>query len=425
MNRFIHIDLRPLRVSPPFRRLYLAGYFSALGTQATMVAMAYQLRELTNSTFAVGALGLVEVVPLIIFGFYGGVIADRLDRQRITVWTEIATAGCAAVLALNSFVSRPATWIVFVIAAVLTIAQSLQTPSLGAMSQILVPHDLQRAASQLGSLRTNTMSLVGPSIGGLMATTIGPGWAYVLNLATFVFSLTLLLRIGSSKPTPGEATSPLAMMREGASYVRTRPDIVGSYIVDIVAMALAYPVVMLPFVATRYHEKWALSVLYVALPLGALLAQLISRWTHRVFRYGRAIIFSSLAWGVGITIFGLATPLWIVVGGLVVAGWGDSYSASFRQTYWNESIMPDMRGRMAGVELVSYAVGPMAGQFRSGVMASWLGLRASLAWGGVASTVVNGLGPVALKSLWRFDARTDPHVAAVQRARAVDEGSVS
>jgi MFS family permease len=268
-----------------------------------------------------------------------------------------------------------------------------------------------------------TMSLLGPALGGLMATTIGPGWGYVLNLGTFVFSLSLLALLGSHQPVATETESQLAMLREGARYVRSRVDIVGSYVVDIIAMAFAYPVIMLPFVAARYHEHWALSLLYMALPFGALAAQLFNKWTHHVHRYGQAIVYSSMVWGLGIAVFGWFNPLWIVFTGLALAGAADSYSATFRQTLWNESILPEIRGRMGGVELISYAVGPLAGQFRSGAMTSWLGLRSSLALGGVACAIGDGVAGLGLPALWRFDERTDVHVAAVRTARQHDTES--
>ncbi|MDE3065671.1 MAG: MFS transporter, partial [Acidobacteriota bacterium] len=219
-------------------------------------------------------------------------------------------------------------------------------------------------------------------------------------------------------PRPSDRRGAFGHLRRGLRYARTRPDLLGTYVVDLLAMAWAYPVVMLPFVAERYHETYALSVLYLGLPVGALLATLTSAWTRRVHRYGRAVAAAAALWGLGIALFGYATSLWLAVLGLMIGGGADAVSGVFRQTMWNESISPDMRGRMAGVELISYSVGPTAGQFRAGVTAAWTTMRFSLTLGGLGCAGSVLAVTAALKSMWRFDARTDPHVASVRASRA-------
>jgi MFS family permease len=177
---------------------------------------------------------------------------------------------------------------------------------------------------------------------------------------------------------------------------------------------------MLPFVAARFHESYALSLLYCGLPAGALILTLVSGWTRRVHHYGRAVVVSAAAWGLGIALFGVSSSLWLVLVGLGVAGGADSLSGIFRTTMWNESIPPDVRGRMAGMEMISYSLGPTAGQFRAGVMAAWTSLRVSLTVGGLACTGSVGIVGAALPSLWRFDARSDVNVATVRRLRAAE-----
>ena len=131
-------------------------------------------------------------------------------------------------------------------------------------------------------------------------------------------------------------------------------------------MVLAFPVIMLPFVAAHFHESYALSALYCGLPIGALIGTFTSGWTHRVSRYGRFIAGAAALWGIGVSVFGAASTLWLAVAGLALAGLADQISALFRQSFWNESIDPDVRGRMAGLEFISYALGPTAGQFQIG-----------------------------------------------------------
>jgi MFS family permease len=412
------IDLTPLRVSSQYRRLYVAGFISMLGSQATYVVVPFQLRQLTHSTLAVGSLGLAELVPLVAFGLYGGVLADRLNRRRLIISMEQVLMLSTVMLFVNALLAHPLTWILYADAAVVAAAASLQNPSVSALKQVFVSHDLQRAASTLSNVSYTTASIIGPALGGLAAVSLGPDTVYFANVVTFTFSLLLLFSLKTT-PTQSTATeSDLAALRTGLKYARSRPDIVGTYVVDLLAMILAFPVVMLPFVAARFHETYALSILYCGLPAGALVATLTSRWTRRVHRYGRAIVAAASLWGLGIALFGYSSSLLLVLLGLALGGGADAVSGIFRNTMWNESIPPDVRGRMAGIEMISYSLGPTAGQFRAGVMAAWTTLRFSLTFGGLACTGSVGVVAAALPSLWRFDARTDQHVAHVRALRA-------
>jgi MFS family permease len=414
------VDLSPLRSSVQFRRLYVAGFISMLGSQATYVAVPYQLKQLTHSTLAVGSIGLVELAPLVIFGLYGGVLADRMNRRRLIITMEMVLMVSTALLVVNALLPHPLTWILYVDAAIAAGASSLQSPSVSALNQLFVSHDLQRSASTLANISSTTASIIGPALGGLAAVAFGPGSIYFANVVTFTFSLYLLFRL-SATPRP-ELTGESVMddLREGVRYARGRADILGTYVIDLIAMILAFPVVMLPFVATRFHETYALSILYCGLPAGALIAGLTSRWTRRIHRYGRAIVIAAAFWGLGIALFGFSSSLWLVVLGLAIGGGADAISGIFRNTMWNESIPPEVRGRMAGIEMISYSLGPTAGQFRAGVMAAWTSLRFSLTFGGLACTGSVGVVAAALPSLWRFDARTDVHVAEVRSLREAD-----
>ena len=257
----------------------------------------------------------------------------------------------------------------------------------------------------------------------LAAVDFGPGWIYLANVTTFTFSLSLLYRLKATAQPLGASESVSESLREGIRYARSRPDIVGTYVIDILAMILAFPVVMLPFVAERFHETYALSILYCGLPAGALLATLTSRWTRHVHHYGRAIVWAAALWGLGIALFGFSSSLGLVVMGLVIGGGADAVSGIFRNTMWNESIPPEVRGRMAGIEMISYSLGPTAGQFRAGVMAALTSLRTSLTSGGLACTGSVALVAAALPSLWQFDARKDEHVMEVRALREAEGGT--
>jgi MFS family permease len=286
-----------------------------------------------------------------------------------------------------------------------------------------VAHDLQRAAAALSNIRSTSASIIGPALGGLAAVAFGPATVYVANLVTFSASLILLMSLRATLVSMSTDESHAEALMSGLRYARSRLDIVGTYIVDMLAMVLAFPVVMLPFVAARFHETYALSLLYCGLPAGALIATLTSSWTRRIHRYGRAIVGAASIWGLGIALFGYSSSLWLVLLGLAIGGGADAISGIFRATMWNESIPPLVRGRMAGIEMISYSLGPTGGQFRAGVMAAWTTLRFSLTFGGLACTGSVIVVGAALPALWKFDARNDVHVAEVRALRMADEAA--
>ncbi len=412
------VDLTPLRESKQYRRLYVAGFVSAMGSQASYVTIPYQLKQLTHSPIQVGALGLVGVVPLIVFGLYGGVIADRLNRRRIVITTELAAMATTAALLLNAVLPHPQAWELFLNEFLAVSIFSLQRPSIEAMNQNLVRHEHQKAASQLANLRYMIPSIAGPAVGGLAAVTLGPWSVYAANLTTFTLSLFLLRSLEKTPVEASNGESQREAVSAGISYAKSRPDIVGTYVIDLLAMFLAFPIVMLPFVAERFHYRFTLSLLYCAIPVGAVLGTMTSSWTKRIYHYGRWVVVAAATWGLGIALFGYSNSLVLVLLGLFIAGVADSISGIFRMTMWNESIPPSVRGRMAGIEMISYAVGPTAGQFRAGAMAAWTSLRFSLTVGGLACSGTIGGVALALPSLWRFDSRTDPNVELVRLERS-------
>lgn len=419
----IGVDLTPLRVSKQYRRLYIAGFITALGSQATYVTVPFQLKNLTHSPLDVGLLGLFELLPLVACGLYGGVLADRLNRRRLIITMEQVLMVSTMVLFVNALLAHPEVWILYADAFVAAGAGSLQGPSITALNQMYVPYDLQRSASTLANVRYTTASIIGPAIGGLMAVTIGPSYVYFANLVTFSISLALLFSLRSVAAKEQTEVGDIAALKFGLRYAMKRPDLLGTYVIDLLAMVLAFPVVMLPFVAERFHVTYALALLECGLPAGALVATLTSSWTRVVNYYGRAIVAAACLWGLGIALFGYSGSLWWVFGGLGIAGGADAISGIFRNTMWNESIPPDVRGRMAGIELISYSLGPTAGQFRAGVMAAWTSLRFSLTFGGLVCTGSVGAVAAALPKLWAFDKRTDVNVAHVREIRAGEERS--
>ena len=414
--RGVRIDLTPLRTLPAFRRLFIGGLVTSLGSMVTYVAIPFQVAELTDSFIAVGLIGLAELVPLIVFGLYGGSLADRVDRRLLVVGGEIAAGILVLTLMVNALLPSPQLWVIYVVAMLFAAVDGLQRPSLDAMLPRLVPQDQLPAASALNSLRMNSAALAGPALGGLMISIWGVGAAYAFDALSFVIAITIFVRLPSVRAAVVTTQSSVRHVWSGVRYAWSRKDILGSYTIDFAAMTFAFPFALFPFIAQEYDAAWALGLLYSAGFAGGLVFGLTSGWTTRIPHYGRAIAFAAAAWGAAVGLVSIAPGIWWVLGLLAIAGYFDMLSGHFRSLLWNQSIPDDVRGRMAGIEMLSYSVGPMLGQVRSTTAAQAFGLRMSLASGGILCIAAVGVTCVTLPALWIFDARTDPHVAARRRA---------
>lgn len=403
-SRRFRLDLGPLRRRPDFRRLFTANLITGIGSGATYVALPYQVADLTDSYLHVGLIGALEFLPLVVFALYGGVLADRVDRRRMILVTELSFAALVSLLLVNALLDRPMVWIIYVITVLFVAVTGLQRPSLDAvLPRVVAPEDLPSAGAAQ-SMARSVSNLAGPAIGGIVISLVGVSWVYALDLATFVVSAVLVSRLGPIAPSRESTEPSLAEIREAIAYLRTRRDIVGTYVMDLLAMILAFPYALFPFVAKEFDAAWSLGFLYAAPAVGSAIASASSNWTRRVRRHGRAIVFAAAAWGLSVAVAGLVRdPVWII-GCMVVAGSADMVSGLFRMLVWNLTIPDDVRGRMAGLELISYAVGPSIGDLRSTAVARLTSVPASFVIGGAAcggSVLV--VGP-ALRELWNFTA---------------------
>ncbi len=226
------IDLTPLKKYPDFRNLWTAGLISYFGSMITYVALPFQLKELTGSFIAVGLLGVVEIVPLIIFGLYGGVLADSVDRKKMIWATEAGALILVGVLLLNSLLASPSIAVIYVVAGLFAVVNGLQRPSMDAILPRLVSHDDLPAASALLSLRWQVGVIVGPTIGGLIFATFSVTVGFGLDIATYLLSLFFLWRVRSIPPLKEAEKPSLAALFDGIKYAMKRQDLRGTYIID-------------------------------------------------------------------------------------------------------------------------------------------------------------------------------------------------
>src|SRR5690348_5120290 len=269
--RVAAVDVTPLRRHRDFRLLYAGQMVSFFGNMITAVAIPYQAYALTHSTLAIGLFGIVQLVPLLALAFLGGALADAFDRRRLVQLTELALALLSATLLINALLPHPQVWLLYVVAALAAGLDALQRPSLDALLPRLVERDELAAAGALTSLRGTLGMILGPLVAGVLTSAVGLPWTYGVDVATFVCSL-LALRLMRAFPPPEEAERPsLRRVGEGLRYAFSRPELMGTYLVDMVAMFFGMPTALYPALAAQFAGEnghiasgTALGLLYTA-----------------------------------------------------------------------------------------------------------------------------------------------------------------
>ncbi|MES2692402.1 MAG: MFS transporter [Verrucomicrobiota bacterium] len=412
------LDVTPLRTSHDFRMLYAGQFVSSFGAALSYVVLPWQMYRLTKSTLHVGLLGLAEFVPMLLFALVGGALADAVDRRKLILVAECGLALCCALLFANALLPEPRVWMLYVGAACVAACTAVHRPAHEALTPRLVPPEQLSAVAALTSLRGSFAHIVGPALAGMIAEGFGAATAFAVNFGTYLVAIVTLLLIRSVPVHRNPDPPGLRAVADGLRYARTRPELIGTYLIDINAMFFAMPIALFPAVAESFGAS--VGLFYSMLAVGPLLVTLTSGWTARVRRQGAAIIVAVIVWGIAIVGFGLAPNMWLALACILVAGAADGVSGIFRMTIWNQTIPDRLRGRMASIEMVSYLSGPYLGSAQVGFTASLLGLRTGIAWGGGACL----LGAVALAVLIPKFLRYDSQ-EGLARKRAEDGASDS
>ena len=403
-GKWFTLDFTPLRDSREFRLLYLGQSITFFGSMMTFVALPWQVFQLTKSSFAVGMLGVVEFIAVLFMGFVGGALADYFDRRLMVRLTEAALAAGSIVLIINARLPRPQVWVLFACASLFAALTALQRPSLEALIPRIVRAEHMPSVAALQAFRGSVAMIGGPALGGLLVVTLGPVVAFSVDLFTFIVSL-IALSLMRAVPPPPEADRPgIKSMIEGLRYARSRQELLGTYLVDMNAMFFGIPMALFPAIAESYGGA-SVGFLYAAPAVGSLVVSLMLGWTKRVHRHGLAVGIAAACWGLAIIAFGFAGRLWLALLCLAVAGASDMISGVFRMIIWNQTIPDHLRGRLAGIELISYHTGPMLGNAESGIVASIVGIRATVVSGGVLCVLGTGLLLLALPGFRAYDGR--------------------
>jgi MFS family permease len=398
------IDISPLRKYRDFRLLFIGQIVSYLGTMVSYMAVPYQVYALTKSNAAVGALGLVQLGPVVIFGLLGGTYADRINRRRLLLVSEAIMALMIGALLVNSLLPQPSVVAIFVIVAITQAVTGFHRPAMEALTQKMVEPKDYAAVGALSSFRSSAGAIGGPLLGGVLIAAFGLNGAYLFDALSFAGALiciALMSRVPDPEPS---AASPLADAAAGIRFALSKPELIGTYLIDIAAMLFAFPVALFPAMAEQWGGAHAAGILFSGIAIGALLASLLSGWSSRVQYHGRAVVIAAIAWGVFIVGVGLADSLWLAVLFLILAGAADMISGLFRSVIWNHSVPNAMRGRLSGIEMISYMTGPLLGNARAGWVAAQSGTAVSL-WSGGIICVLAVIGTaLLLPKFWSYRA---------------------
>ncbi|MEV0165044.1 MFS transporter [Nonomuraea fuscirosea] len=382
------VDTRPLGV-PAYRRIWMGQAVTHVGVGVTVVAVGQQVFELTHSSFYVGLIGIANLVPLVVFGLWGGAVADAVDRRKLLIvgsliaWTATLLILAQAALGLDNI------WVIFGAVALNSTGFAITGPTRGAIIPRILDPELVPAANALNSLVYSLGAVLGPMVGAVALANGKFAAAYTVDALLFTASLYAALKLPPLPPL-GEVTRPGARaVWDGLSFIVRSPVLLMSFVVDIIAMVFAMPRALFPeLTAERFGGSMiALGWMTSAMAIGSVAGALFSGWVGRVKRQGVALSIVIAVWGLAVAAAGLAHELWLVVAFMAIGGVADVISSVWRQSILQLYAPDEMRGRLQGAFMVVVAGGPRLGELRAGAMATGIGLSGAWVGGGIACAV--------------------------------------
>ncbi|HEX8843807.1 MAG TPA: MFS transporter [Pyrinomonadaceae bacterium] len=372
-----------------FRLMWLGQIVSVTGSQMQLVAINWHVYLLTKSPLALGVVGLVRVVPIILCSLLGGVVADAFDRKRLILITQVVMLLSAAALALVTASGMQSVWPIYALTAISSAAIAFDNPARNALMPLLVPAEVFTNAVSLGLMALHVSMIVGPALAGLLLSDLGPALVYALNAISFLAVIVAVMLIrASGRIEAGENETrrvSLGALREGLSFVWRTPIIVQTMTLDFVATFFASATALLPIFAAEILHVGAggLGMLAAAPAVGSVLAAFGMARLGAVRRQGATVLASIAVYGAATIVFGLSKIFWLSLVMLALLGAADTVSTVLRQTI-RQLVTPNhLRGRMTSVNMIFFMGGPQLGEFEAGVMARFLGAPLSVVTGGI------------------------------------------
>lgn len=410
-------DTRPLRTAS-YRRLWLAEIVTVVGAQLSVVAVPTQIYQLTGSSAWVGLTGLFGLVPLIVFGLWGGAIADAVDRRVLLLVTGAGIAASSLALWATAASGVGGVWSILGLFSVQTAFLAVNQPTRNAVTPRLLPADQLPAANALNMTVFQIGAIAGPLLAGVLIPVLGLPTLYLLDAIALLATLWATWRLPSVPPEASTARRRAGIREvvDGFRYVALHKVLLVSFLIDVVAMGFGMPRVVFPEIShTVFGDPPgggpALGLLFAAIPIGMVAAGLFSGWLHRVRRQGVAVTAAICVWGLGVALFGLTSSLWLAVLALAVAGAGDLVSSVYRSSMLQTVATDEMRGRMQGVFIVVVAGGPRLADLWHGPAAAGIGPGAAATVGGIAVIVLAIAVVVVFPAFWRYRGPTGTDTA--------------
>jgi MFS family permease len=403
------IDTTPLRASRDFRLLWTGQAVSFAGSMITNAALPFQVFHETDSSLAVGLLGVVQLVPLLGFSLIGGALADSLDKRRLLLIVNVAALGCSAALALNASLDNPQVWVLFVLGALSSAIFAIGHPVTRSMLPLLLPPEQRPAAFALQATYGSFGMMVGPAIGGLLIDVFGLTTAYTVDLFTYGLALLAFSGLAPFPPAPEAARASRDSVMQGIRFLRGHSVIMSVFAIDLLAMVFGMPRALFPALTERLGGGPTMyGLLWSAVALGAFVATIASGWTNRIHHHGRAVLYCVAVWGLSIAVVGLTVEPVIALAALALAGAADMISGIYRSTIAADVTPDDLRGRVSGVEFAVYAGGPVLGDVEAGVVGGLVSLPFAIVSGGLACVAGAIAFAAAVPSFARY-ARPSAH----------------
>ncbi len=404
----VAIDTRPLR-TPAYRRLWASTAIVSIGSQFTVVAVPKQIYDLTGSSGFVGLAGAFGLVPLLIFGLWGGALADAFDRRTVILVTNVGVAATSVAFWVQAVVGADV-WLVLSLLAVQQAFVAINMPTRTAAVARLVTPDLIAPATALTATVGSFGMVFGPLLAGALMPLAGLPVLYLVDAIVLVAATLIVSGLPRMAPLDGvRRRAGIRDIVDGVRYVAAKNVLLASFLLDIIAMVAGMPRALFPEMAERtfgdpHGGGLALGLLYASIPIGALIFGLFSGWLSNISRHGVGVTVAVVVWGLAIIGFGLAGQLWLAVTCMVVAGAADMVSMVYRSAILQTAATDEMRGRMQGVFTVVVAGGPRIADLAHGWAAAGVGTAVAASGGGVLVIVLTLVAVACLPAFWRYRA---------------------
>lgn len=390
----------------------------------TFIVVPWQMYQLTQSSAMVGLIYLAELIPMFTLAFLGGALADYVDKRKLLRITEIFQTLLTLILLVNALLDQPRIWVLFVCVAGHAGLAALQRPAFESIIQKIIPPELISSVMALNSVRFHLGMIAGPAIAGILATQLSPVVVYTIDLVTFIGTLVAVFMLNYVPPPDNPERPSLDGIKRGIRYAFSRQELLGTYFIDIVAMFFAFPQALYPALASMYGSQYV-GFFPAAIAIGALTASFTSGWTKNVHRHGVMVVGAALLWGVGILLFGLSTSIVPALIFLAAAGFFDMISGIFRGSIWNQTIPNYLRGRLAGIEMISYLTGPMLGSAKMGIVAEYSSVKFALVSGGALCIIAVILTALLMPKFATYDGREGVKQREIEEAERAEMMRVS